>query len=75
MGQNEAKGEAMTAARLMGVIAGRARYQKDEARARFETDYFRRFIAGYPKDWRAEFDNAFKEGYKEEATPRGPISY
>ncbi len=72
--EDDRKSEALTAARLMGVIAGRARYQKDEARARFETDYFRRFCATYPKDWRAEFDAAFKDGYQEEARPRGPIA-
>lgn len=74
MSDQDKKNEAMTCARLMGTIAGKARYQKDEARAQFETDYYRRFIATYPKDWRREFDAAFKEGYQEEAKPRGPIA-
>jgi len=52
--------------RELGRKAQEARAQHDESRAKFHTDYLRRFINARPDEQRNELRAAFDAGYKAE---------
>jgi hypothetical protein len=50
----------------LGKQAQQARAQYDESRAKFHTDYMRRFVNARPKEQHKELREAFDAGYKAE---------
>lgn len=56
-------------ARDNGRNAGRARRQRDEARARHWIEYQSRYVSAQPEASRKGLVEAFNEAYREAATP------
>jgi len=67
--QNKTLQNKIEVAFAEGEKCGLARRQKDEARARFHSDWFARYLALQPKDERAQIRAAYDNGYRAVATP------
>lgn len=52
-----------------GEKCGRARVQKDEARAKSHKEWFTRYLNTQPEDDRKQIRDAFDNGYRAAATP------
>lgn len=51
----------------LGQKAALARQQHDESRAKFHSDYMRRFIAARPEEYRAQLRAQFDQAYRAES--------
>ena len=59
----------ISAYELAGERAGRARKNRDEAAARFHTEWMRRAVALESPEYGAKARRAFDDAYRAEATP------